>query len=236
MTSQIDTQSSSPFDAIKEIDEDGTEIWRARRLQDVMTYPRWADFLPVIERAMDTAKNTGHDVSDVFRESPENPSPQGGRPRKDYRLTRFGAYLVAMNGNPNKPEVAAAQAYFAVRTREAELAQSQPKGDELDAIESLVAAIRVDRRRLTVVEGRQDVTEARLDSIEGNHDWFAAVAYAKLHNLRSEANYLKRVGSRAAKLLRSQGQEPGQAQHPVWGKVNLYPTDVLAQAFAETQP
>ncbi|MGZ9830199.1 phage antirepressor KilAC domain-containing protein [Tsukamurella ocularis] len=35
-------------------------------------------------------------------------------------MTRFAAYLIAMNGDPRKPEVAAAQAYFAIRTREAE--------------------------------------------------------------------------------------------------------------------
>ncbi|GAA1455216.1 hypothetical protein [Nocardiopsis tropica] len=226
--------AASAFDSIKETDVDGAEVWRARRLQEVMTYPRWADFMPVIDRAMEAVENTGSDVEENFRPTPEV-SGKRGPAGKDFKLTRLAAYLVAMNGNPNKERVAQAQAYFAVRTREAELAQ-QPVGDELDAIESLVAAIRVDRQRLTAVEGRQDVAEARLDAIEGNHDWFAAVAYAKLHNLRSESNYLNRVGVRASKILRAQGQEPGRAQHPVWGKVNLYPVDVLAQAFAEIQP
>lgn len=32
----------------------------------------------------------------------------------DYRFTRFGCYLIAMNGDPKKPEVATAQGYFAV--------------------------------------------------------------------------------------------------------------------------
>ncbi|MFW9032728.1 BRO family protein [Corynebacterium striatum] len=112
------SEPPSPFDAIKNTDtETGMEFWSARDLMPLMGYPRWNEFKVPLERAMKSAEVQGNDVATLFRGSAEKTS---GRPREDFHLTRFAAYLVAMNGDPNKPEVAAAQAYFAVKAREAE--------------------------------------------------------------------------------------------------------------------
>lgn len=113
----------SPFDAIRRTREDGSEYWSARDLMLLMGYARWESFLVPIERAMRTAKNTNVDVASNFRESPKISAT---RPGLDYELSRFAAYLVAMNGDPNKPEVAEAQAYFAIKTNEAETALQLP--------------------------------------------------------------------------------------------------------------
>lgn len=98
----------------------GEDRWSARWLMGKMGYPRWNEFEPVIERAKQAAHNQGFNVNTLFRANTEK---TGGRPQTDYRLTRFAAYLVAMNGDPRKPEVAAAQAYFAVKTRQAEISR-----------------------------------------------------------------------------------------------------------------
>ena len=113
--------AQSPFDSIKRVGEDGTEYWSARDLMPLMGYAHrgaWQRFdESVISRAKRAASNQGMQVDNLFIGSYEK---TGGRPREDFKLTRYAAYLVAMNGDPNKPEVAAAQHYFAVQTRVAE--------------------------------------------------------------------------------------------------------------------
>ena len=120
----------SPFDQIKHTRPDGSEYWSARELMPLMGYPAWREFRPAIDRAMLAAQNQGMSLDGLFGVNTEK---SGGRPREDFILARFACYLVAMNGDPRKPEVAAAQAYFAIRTREAETEPKQLTGPELVA-------------------------------------------------------------------------------------------------------
>ena len=107
----------SPFDSIRRIGKDGAEYWSARDLMPLMGYPSWHNFKPAIERAQASAEAQGMSLTSLFSVDREKTS---GRPRENFYLTRFAAYLVAMNGDPRKAEVAAAQHYFAVQTRVAE--------------------------------------------------------------------------------------------------------------------
>ncbi|MFE3732910.1 phage antirepressor Ant, partial [Nocardia sp. NPDC059154] len=53
----------------------------------------------------------------------------GTKPAEDYELSRYASYLVAMNGDPNKPEVAASRNRFMV---DHEMAWSAPMWIESD--------------------------------------------------------------------------------------------------------
>lgn len=115
------TPGVSPFDAIRRTRPDNTEYWSARDLWPMLGYSTWQKFQNAIERAERSLQNTGHDTAAHITRSVKNPSDLGGRPATDYELTRYAAYVVVMNADPNMPEVAAAQGYFAVKTREAEI-------------------------------------------------------------------------------------------------------------------
>lgn len=107
----------SPFDAIRRVRRDGTEYWSARELMPLMGYARWENLAPAISRAMASARNQGLDIEENFLGSQEVAGRRGPTP-KDYELSRMAAYLVAMNGDPNKPEVAAAQVIEGVAERD----------------------------------------------------------------------------------------------------------------------
>jgi len=132
--------SRSPFDAIRRTRPDGSEFWSARDLMPLLGYPEWREFRPAIERAWASASAQGHRPEALFGVITEK---SGGRPREDVHLARFACYLVAMNGDPRKPEVAAAQQYFAIRTREAEVAPAQL--DEIEVAERYLSALKEKR-------------------------------------------------------------------------------------------
>lgn len=124
-------QYKSVFDSIvhKILDDhnEEMEVWYARELQTVLGYARWENFAVAIGRAIESCKSQGINVDDHFREVTKMVSLGSGsqRPIDDYMLTRYACYLIAQNGDPKKEEIAFAQSYFAVQTRQAELIEER---------------------------------------------------------------------------------------------------------------
>ena len=124
-------QYKSAFDAIAQsiTDENGEhiEVWYARELQNVLGYARWENFVVAISRAMESCKTQSVNVDDHFREVAKMVVLGSGAQRKvqDFMLTRYACYIIAQNGDPKKEEVAFAQSYFAIQTRNAELIEER---------------------------------------------------------------------------------------------------------------
>lgn len=120
-----ETPHTSPFDAIRQVDERGNEYWSARELYKILGYSEWRNFNNVvIKRAMKACEENGRAITDHFVQSYKMVTLGSGSQRKteDVLLSRYAAYLVVMNGDPKMPIVAMGQEYFAEQTRRQEIA------------------------------------------------------------------------------------------------------------------
>ncbi len=139
-------QPENPFERLKKIAPNGAPFWSVRELMPVLGYAKWEHLSSIItERVIPSLDNqTAEDqkplslshIAEV--KSFVDRVQGGGRQSQDFHISRFAAYLLAMNGDPRKPEIAAAQHYFAAKTREAEL--SKPR--ELSTREILELALK----------------------------------------------------------------------------------------------
>lgn len=166
----VPNSQESPFDAIKKIDDDGREFWSARDLMPLMGYSAWRNFETPINRAMQAARNQGSSVQIHFAGSRKVvPRPQGGGLEQyDYSLSRYAAYLVAMNGDPNKPEVAGAQSYFAIQTHVAETQVPQQVAMSDDQI--VAQALQITSARVQALEAKVEEIEPKAEAYDSFMD------------------------------------------------------------------
>ena len=94
--------------------ENGMTYWLASDFMQMLGYTDLKIFRKAIDRAIQACitLNINHFENFIYEkiDGIEN-----------FKLTRFACYLTAMNGDVKKPEVAAAQAYFAQQTRKFEI-------------------------------------------------------------------------------------------------------------------
>lgn len=131
----IEISTNARLDTLKKVHANGSDYWMARDLMLVLGYSTWENFRHAIERAKLSCESTGIDTNDHFRDVTKMIVAGKGAeiPREDCYLSKYACYLVAMNGDPKKPEIGAAQAYFLVQTAR------QERFDDLSEDEKRIA-------------------------------------------------------------------------------------------------
>jgi DNA-damage-inducible protein D len=117
-------KGTSQLDQKRKISASGGEYWLAREIQPLLEYADWENFLNVIKKATASCEKAGLNPKNHFRDITEEIGSGKGATgkRKNFFLSRYACYLIAMNGDPSKEAIAYAQAYFAVQTRRQEIA------------------------------------------------------------------------------------------------------------------
>jgi DNA-damage-inducible protein D len=114
------------FEDLKKINEYGAEYWSARELQPLLGYSQWRRFGDALKRAITSCSQSGNNPDHHFAGAGKPITGGKGAVQvvDDYHLSRFACYLIAQNGDPRKPEIAAAQKYFAIQARRQEMSDA----------------------------------------------------------------------------------------------------------------
>lgn len=200
--------SPANFDKIRRYTAQGIAFWRAREIQPLLGYVAWHNFEEAIGRAMKACEGAGTSVKVHFNATVNVKEKSNGAQtgEKDYFLTRHACYLIAMNSEASKPEVAAAMTYFSIQTQRQELADQQLKDSE-----------RLEWRCRLTDRTRKLASVAKLAGVH-NYAWFNDAGYRGLYGMRLSQLLEKKKLSPDAKLFD-----------------NIGTTELAANAFRATQ-
>lgn len=105
-------------------------------------------------------------------------------------------------------------------------------GSQFDILRSMVDNLEAAQRTADEAKSIASKTDARLDAIEGRHDWYSALGYARHTGYgNTSSEHLKKIGAQARQIASSQGIEPVKVPHALYGRVNSLPAWVWEIAF-----
>ena len=225
--SNADNTYQSPFESIKQIDDDGNEYWYARDLQEILEYSEWRNFSKIIEKAKSACETSGHAVQSEFVDVNKLVDVGANLQRsiQDIVLSRYACYLIAMNGNPRKEVIALAQTYFAVKTHEQEQLELQKE-------DSLRLQIRQDikEHNISLAEaanqaGIKEPKDYAIFQNEGYKGLYGGLGVKQIHaikGLKKSQKILDHMGSTelAANLCRSTQTDEKLRREGIKGKEN----------------
>lgn len=161
----------SQLDSLKIITLTDGEVWSARDLMPYAGYEQWRNWSKAIDRAIESVNASGLEAGDHFVGSSKMVTLGSGSRREveDVEITRYGAYILFQNADGSKPEVAAAQQYFAVQTRKQEVAPTRFDPTSLEGAAQLIQAAQTALQALTVAQPKADAWD-ELASADGDYE------------------------------------------------------------------
>ena len=225
ISSNSNNNYHSPFESIKQIDNDGNEYWFARDLQEVLEYSEWRNFSKIIEKAKNACETSGHRVQSEFVDTNKLVDVGANLQRsiQDIVLSRYACYLIAMNGDPRKEVIALAQTYFAVKTHEQEQLELQKE-------DSLRLQIRQDikEHNISLAEaanqaGIKEPKDYAIFQNEGYRGLYGGLGVKQIHarkGLKKSQKILDHMGSTelAANLFRATQTDEKLRREGIKGK------------------
>lgn len=217
----------SPFESIKQIDDNGNEYWYARDLQEILEYSEWRNFSKIIEKAKTACEASGNAVFSEFVDVNKLVDVGASLQRtiQDIVLSRYACYLIAMNGDPRKEVIALAQTYFAVKTHEQEQLELQKE-------DSLRLQIRQDikEHNISLAEaanqaGIKEPKDYAIFQNEGYKGLYGGLGVKQIHakkGLKKSQKILDHMGSTelAANLFRATQTDEKLRREGIKGKEN----------------
>ena len=175
----------SIFDDIRH-DDTSREFWSARELQKILGYASWGKFQNAIKRAQKSFATSEvtkyYNIKDHFRQAGKMVILGSGARREliDFELSKYACYLIAQNGDPDKPEIAQAQAYFNVQTFRQE--QFQSMSDEEKRLHV----------RTQVIDNNKTLFDSAKSSGVRNFGKFNDAGYRGLYGMNAKELALKK--------------------------------------------
>ncbi len=231
MTKKTYKSTNTVFEQIKRSDEHGNEYWSARDLAKALDYSEYRHFLPVIERAKESCKNSRQEIPDHFEDILEmiTAGKTARRKVESVRLSRYACYLIVQNADPSKEVVALGQTYFAVQTRLQEIRQMEEynrlatEGEKRLFLRSELAKHNI---QLAAAAKKAGVIEPLDYAIFQNHGYMGlyggldAKAIHKKKGLKKSEQILDHMGSTelAANLFRTTQTDEKLRREKIKGK------------------
>lgn len=149
--------------------------------------------------------------------------PQGGTPQRYYQLTRDQCTLVGMRESKSVRRI------VLEKLKAMDSALPTIKDPQLAAIATMLTQL--DTVKQEQASQRSEIADIRAKVETSPRDYYTVAGYASLRGINVDVKRASLLGRKAAKLSREYGVDIGEAHSEVFGRVNTYHVDILAEMF-----